>query len=771
MVGSATGGGTMVRRLAALTFLAIGLSSTSSARNWRWIPTPTEQSSKELVATLDELQSATLGNRAGVPVKDVVVEAQGFRLHLVSGTVWTEPDVRGAPGGAWFSGEATVSFRPEAARARLTLELRAGQTALEQVPVKHAYVRRFGGAALPEIVPATEAFVALADEAAYADAKAALRQSGLEHLQWHLNRAGRSAGTLEVVFPVEAWRIPGAEESWARYVWDPGSRYAAALQVFAHGQLSDHPTWKYFWRPVAEEKARSAAFAPEAGVLEYGVKVDVSAKTEGVEQLATLSIVPAPGVRSLLLDFTTELEVQSVTDAGGAALPWFQWDENGTANPDPSLLVVLPESPAGSETKVLVKSKGSLFESYYGWFYMKEEDNWLPRIREAAPAVYDLVATIPRKFSIVGGGVLQSVKEEGENKVCRFRTPRPAAFSSFHFGEMTAATAQADGVTVEAYANDASLRESKFRETTAVETANAVKIYTKIFQPLDLPSLRVAATPTSHGRGFQGIILIGSASHDSSSAETYRAHEVAHQWWGNVVMPEDWRENRWIGESFAEYSSMEFYQVRYGDRKKTVDHVDRTWLQPLLDLSPDKWKRLDGTEVRNQCSTCYPLVLGTQNVYTRGPMVLQMLRHYIKVRTGSDALFWDILNTFMREKAYQTATTDDFVALVDRKLATRMDWFWKQWLYRGDTPVVRWSWTAVPQGGQTLLKVTARQEATDFRLFIPVRVTLADGQQGEVELEMLGRNGELSVPLPGAPKKVELNAERDCLVKLVQEGT
>ncbi|MBP7148230.1 MAG: hypothetical protein KBD01_11830 [Acidobacteria bacterium] len=86
-------------------------------------------------------------------------------------------------------------------------------------------------------------------------------------------------------------------------------------------------------------------------------------------------------------------------------------------------------------------------------------------------------------------------------------------------------------------------------------------MFRRLFLPLDLPAFWAVSTSTFHGRGFQGVLLLGGYAgfrSDYSSLDAFRAHEVAHQWWGNAVYVRDWPRDRWITESFAEIAAMKY---------------------------------------------------------------------------------------------------------------------------------------------------------------------------------------------------------------------
>ena len=488
---------------------------------------------------------------------------------------------------------------------------------------------------------------------------------------------------------------------------------------------------------------------------------------DSAAQTTTITMKPAAGVRALRLGMTPWLQVASVSLGTDRELPFLQWKrETSGLNFDESLLVDLGGAPGpASPVQIKVKSSGALFEPWGDAFYLVDEDLWYPEISDARLANYELRVELPNDRTAVAPGVLVEEKDDGAKRRYVFRTTRPQKASSLYVGRFQSKAAAADDTKIEVYVG----RGEKNLAFAVVEMQNILKVYNRLFVPLDLEILRVASAPTSHGRGFDGLLLLSAAGGfggDSSGNDIFRAHEVAHQWWGNVVQPDRWPRDRWLSESFAEYASMEYYRARFEDRKKTHDAIAREWINPLLTSPKSSLVNLRGHARNATAAEVWSLLDGGENVYTKGPMVLQMLRYLSSVKTGNDDTFWNILRTFLKEYSGKAATTEDFIGVSQRVLDTDLRWFWSQWLLRTEIPTVRWSSRVEPKDGKWLLTVEAAQLDTDFTLLIPVYAHFAGGGEASRPLLMRGRTGKLEILLPQEPKKITLNDNWEALVKL-----
>jgi aminopeptidase N len=154
--------------------------------------------------------------------------------------------------------------------------------------------------------------------------------------------------------------------------------------------------------------------------------------------------------------------------------------------------------------------------------------------------------------------------------------------------------------------------------------------------------------------------------------ETTIVHEVAHQWFGNAVTPEQWPDI-WLNEGFARWSEWIF-----------TERTTETSAQDAFDAAYLAWGPNSSLN-RPPGNVGGPQFLFTSTVYTRGAMTLQALREKV-----GDEAFFRILRTWYARYKYDNATTADFVDVAERVSGQQLDAFFDEWLYQQGKPVKPW---------------------------------------------------------------------------------
>jgi len=141
-------------------------------------------------------------------------------------------------------------------------------------------------------------------------------------------------------------------------------------------------------------------------------------------------------------------------------------------------------------------------------------------------------------------------------------------------------------------------------------------------------------------------------------------HELAHQWFGNLVTAENW-SNYWLNEGMAEFMAGQYWGARNGPHAED-------------DFYLDEYRRFLASDSRRRV----PLAsFNSNNVYTKGALVMRMLKQHL----GPEP-FWASINRYLTRHSFGNANSDDLRRAVLHATGQNLDWFWDQWVYNAGYP-------------------------------------------------------------------------------------
>ncbi len=457
---------------------------------------------------------------------------------------------------------------------------------------------------------------------------------------------------------------------------------------------------------------------------------------------------------------------------------------------EPWVTVELPRRFAPGERFVVeLAYEGELLEYLNDGlnYILKDAQNWLPRhvhTRGTPGGRTNLTYRVPEGFRVASGSTLVDEQVVDGTRVMRWVSDNPVPSMSFNFGRFNITEADYDGPTAITVYGDSRRRgfAPGNRAKTLADLTGAMQTFTDYFGPYPFDSLLVTETPTYNGIAFPGLVLLSFQAFGelhTGEAALFRAHEVAHQWWGIATAYKDYRD-QWLSEGFAEYSAALFALNGLNGEDQFLEVLD-AWQNDVLgkiDLGqalgrhygfdPAAMRESDGHD-SGPLAVGYRLSSGQTPfdyrliVYEKGAFVLHMLRMLlIDLETGDDTRFRDLMRTFVADHRDEPASTDTFEAAVTEALGEPMDWFFDQWVYGVDVPTYRpdleVSRSSDPEHPFVLQGTIEQEDVPDgFGMPVPILFRFDDRPPIAHRVWVGADTVDVEISLPAEPAEVEFN--------------
>jgi aminopeptidase N len=257
--------------------------------------------------------------------------------------------------------------------------------------------------------------------------------------------------------------------------------------------------------------------------------------------------------------------------------------------------------------------------------------------------------------------------------------------------------------------------------------------------------------------GWGGAMEHQTMTSTTTFAELTIAHELAHQWFGDLITCATWPD-LWLNEGFATYSEAVYLEREYG---KQAYHG-------AMNISLNEAMGAVGT-LHVQDTTSVSNLFAGARVYEKGASVLHMLRHVL-----GDSLFFHSLRAYVADPRYRygVATTRDFQGVCEAVSGRPLGFFFDQWVYGERYPVYSLRWNTTPAAGHfdvslTIHQLTRTTNPVFFTMPVDVRLS-AVGWDTTLVLNHTHSGQRFTVSVPLAPERVELDPDNWILKEVVE---
>jgi aminopeptidase N len=233
------------------------------------------------------------------------------------------------------------------------------------------------------------------------------------------------------------------------------------------------------------------------------------------------------------------------------------------------------------------------------------------------------------------------------------------------------------------------------------------------------------------------------------------SHELAHQWFGDLVTCRDWG-NIWLNEGFAT-----FFEQLWAERSRGRDAYDSEREGALNSYLSEsrRYKRPIVTNVYPD-----PDAMFDSHTYPKGGLVLHMLRREL----GDDAFFRG-LGYYLRKNAYHPVDTHDLIRALAESTGRNLEPFFDQWVYKPGHPVIDYTWRYDDAAKQVVVNVSQVQDTKDgtpiytFKCGYALVGGSAGVQSGVLQVDK--DKAEIRLPASSKPDAFLLDPAHDILME------
>ncbi|MFN6070096.1 MAG: M1 family aminopeptidase, partial [Pseudanabaena sp.] len=251
-------------------------------------------------------------------------------------------------------------------------------------------------------------------------------------------------------------------------------------------------------------------------------------------------------------------------------------------------------------------------------------------------------------------------------------------------------------------------------------------------------------------------VLDQRAALDNRSSESLVAHELAHQWFGDLVVIKHW-SHAWVKEGAATYAEVLWTEHEYGAEEAAYYRLGEA--RNYLTEDRDRYRRPMVTHVYREAIELYD-----RHIYEKGGCVYHMLR----TELGED-LFWKAIHHFVRTNAHKTVETIDLLRAIEEATGRNILFLFDQYVFRGGHPEykVGYSW----DGDNNLAKVTVSQTQDElFDLKIPIGFGFEDASESQVfKVRVFEKEQAFFFPLKTKPKYISFDQGNHYLKQVTLE--
>jgi aminopeptidase N len=381
---------------------------------------------------------------------------------------------------------------------------------------------------------------------------------------------------------------------------------------------------------------------------------------------------------------------------------------------------------------------------------------WLPSGAIGDLFTYEATFRAPAGYEVVASGAQRPAPPAAAGEAAfAFASDLPLFGVYFAYGRFATVRGEWRGRPISVHA----ITKGFDRGQAFIDEARAIlDLYAERFGDIPWPKLAIVEAdlpPILAGTGPASMLLLERKSFAPGGAppRNLMAHELAHQWWGNLVPPTLAPGYApWLSEGLATYADALYLEERDGAAaaREHLTKYAHLYYEIVLHV-PDE--PLDDAWMT---SPAYRAI-----AYEKAARTVHMLRYAL-----GDEAFFRGLRDYAAANRFQDSTTDSLRLALEKASGRDLAGFFADWMKRPGVPSLAIAGVrAQPAaGGEFSVECEVKEEGTLFRVpAIELRFEAADGRTEARRIALTQADETFRFELPFAPERAVLDPGDDIL--------
>ena len=399
------------------------------------------------------------------------------------------------------------------------------------------------------------------------------------------------------------------------------------------------------------------------------------------------------------------------------------------------------------------------------WTQGQDEDSryWFPCLDSPAQkASTEVLATFPRELTGLSNGALVSDEVKGKLRTMHYRLdfPHSPYLITLAVGAFEEEKSKAGKVTLRTLFPKGQREAAK---ACVARSAQMLALFEELtgerypygsYSQVFVTDFIFGGMENTSATTLTDLVLADERARLDYSAESLIVHELAHQWFGDLLTCRDWPHG-WLNEGFATYA-----EVLWKERADGVDEADqhrRVLLEGYLDEVSSRYARPIVAR-----SFADPIDLFDRHLYEKGGLVLHELR-----RRLGDALFFKAIKHYVQQHKTQAVETIDLARAFVEATGHNIDRFFDQYVFAPGHPALKVEVRYLPGEQKVRVHVQQKQNtgpggAAVFHL--PLTVRVVEGAKASLHtLQLTDSEHTFFLPVSRAPTQLLVDPRREVL--------